>query len=79
MISAAQGAQYYVRPGVTYVPFDDAPPIEYGLVWRRAGNTARVAEFARAAREVALAPPRLNAVREPEGCGGASSRESSAG
>ncbi|MDJ0465472.1 LysR substrate-binding domain-containing protein [Streptomyces sp. H27-C3] len=58
VISAAQGAQYYDRPGVTYVPFDDAPPIEYGLVWRRAGNTARVAEFTRAAREVALATPR---------------------
>lgn len=53
VISAEQGARYLVRPGVTYLPLEDAPPLEYGLVWRRSGRTARVAVFEETAREQA--------------------------
>ncbi|MFD6415385.1 LysR family transcriptional regulator [Streptomyces sp. NPDC060194] len=53
VVGAALGAEYHVRPGIAYVPLSDAPPIEYGLAWRRTGATARVAEFVRIAGEVA--------------------------
>ena len=42
LIGAGQGAftvgaqvrRYYARPDVAYVPFSDAPPLEWGLLWR---------------------------------------------
>jgi DNA-binding transcriptional LysR family regulator len=43
--------QYYARPDVAYVPFRDAPPLEWGLIWRTSGETARVHAFAEAARD----------------------------
>ncbi|MEU4423496.1 LysR family transcriptional regulator [Actinoplanes sp. NPDC024001] len=43
---------YYPRPDIVYVPISDAPPINRGLVWRRAGTTERIREFVRAASEV---------------------------
>lgn len=53
LLSAAHAAVYYARPGVTYVPFVDAEPIGYGLVWRAAEATDAVRAFARAALDVA--------------------------
>ncbi|MFD7165427.1 LysR family transcriptional regulator [Streptomyces violascens] len=50
--AAAHEARYYARPNIAYVPFTDAPPLEYGLVWRTAVETGRVRAFARAAVEV---------------------------
>jgi DNA-binding transcriptional LysR family regulator len=44
-----QAARYYTRPDVAYIPFRDAPPFEWGLVWPAAGETARVRAFAQAA------------------------------
>jgi DNA-binding transcriptional LysR family regulator len=41
-------AVYYSRPGLVYVPFRDAPPIEYGLMWPATGETARVRAFVQA-------------------------------
>jgi hypothetical protein len=35
------------------VPFDDAPPIEYGLTWLADADTAKVRAFARAVLDVA--------------------------
>ncbi|WP_169789210.1 LysR family transcriptional regulator [Nonomuraea candida] len=52
-IAAAQGMRYYPRPNLVYIPFEDAPPLEYGLVWREAGVSARVLAFTRMALEVA--------------------------
>lgn len=49
--------QYYARPDVVYVPFRDAPPLEWGLIWRTSGETSRVQAFAQAARDIALAVP----------------------
>ncbi|MET8683915.1 LysR family transcriptional regulator [Streptomyces sp. NPDC004732] len=48
----AHTATYFARPGITYVPFADAEPTGYGLVWRLGHETGAVAAFARTAREV---------------------------
>ncbi|WP_084962008.1 LysR family transcriptional regulator [Thermoactinospora rubra] len=48
----AQARRYYMRPDVTYVPFDDAPPLEWGLLWRADAATARVRAFAQAAHDL---------------------------
>ncbi|MFE9103850.1 LysR family transcriptional regulator [Actinomadura geliboluensis] len=44
--------RYHARPDVAYVPFDDAPPIDWGLLWRTGGETARVRAFAEAAQDL---------------------------
>ncbi|MEV5204660.1 LysR substrate-binding domain-containing protein [Streptomyces sp. NPDC053720] len=61
MVGAGQGispvgadvAAHYTPRGVVYVPFSDAEPVEYGLVWRTAGETARVRAFVEAASKLA--------------------------
>ncbi|MGP3967319.1 LysR family transcriptional regulator [Streptomyces sp. 6N223] len=45
----AQGAAYYARPDVVYVPFPEAPAYDYALVWRAASETERVRAFVAAA------------------------------
>ncbi|MGW6054194.1 LysR family transcriptional regulator [Streptomyces sp. NPDC055189] len=40
-----RGERFHARPGVAFVPYRDAPPIEYGLIWRCDGYTARVRAF----------------------------------
>ncbi|MGW3495958.1 LysR substrate-binding domain-containing protein [Streptomyces sp. NPDC001020] len=53
LLAPAHTETYYARPGVTYVPFADAEPTGYGLVWRTGHATGAVRAFARTAREVA--------------------------
>ncbi|MFI2616127.1 LysR family transcriptional regulator [Streptomyces sp. NPDC018584] len=53
LLAPAHTATYYARPGVAYVPFADAEPTGYGLVWRLGHDTEAVAAFARTALEVA--------------------------
>ncbi|MEU5896258.1 LysR family transcriptional regulator [Streptomyces venezuelae] len=48
----AHTATYFARPGITYVPFADAEPTGYGLVWRLGHETGAVAAFARTAWDV---------------------------
>lgn len=50
-IVGAQVTRFYLRPDVTYLPFDDAPPVEWGFVWRVSRETARVRAFNDAAME----------------------------
>ncbi|MET9673192.1 LysR family transcriptional regulator [Streptomyces sp. NPDC006482] len=45
---AALGARYHPRPGIAYVPLRDAPPVEYGLVWPTAADTALLRAFVEA-------------------------------
>lgn len=45
-------AEYHVRPGLVFVPFHDAPPIESGLVWPTARQTPLVEAFAQAVAAV---------------------------
>ncbi|MGP3974039.1 LysR family transcriptional regulator [Streptomyces sp. 8N114] len=57
LVGAGQGAftvgaharRYYARPDVAYLPFHDAPPAEWGLLWRADAATARVRAFSQAA------------------------------
>ncbi|WP_206313325.1 LysR substrate-binding domain-containing protein [Streptomyces coryli] len=44
-IASLRAARYYARPSLTYVPLRDAPPLDYGLMWRCDGYTARVRKF----------------------------------
>ncbi|MFJ8078726.1 LysR family transcriptional regulator [Streptomyces sp. NPDC096176] len=53
LLAPAHTATYYARPGVAYVPFTDAQPINYGLVWRTGRDTGPIEAFAQTAREVA--------------------------
>ncbi|MGW7271972.1 LysR family transcriptional regulator [Streptomyces sp. NPDC054864] len=54
---AAVGVERYnSRPDITWVPFHDAPPIEYGLIWPTSGESARVRAFVELCR---TSPSRL--------------------
>ncbi|WP_433890651.1 LysR family transcriptional regulator [Streptomyces sp. CA-111067] len=48
----AHTRRYYARPDVGYVPFSDAPPLEWGLLWRADNATERVRAFTAAARDL---------------------------
>lgn len=60
LIGAGQGAfivgahfqRYYARPDVTYIPFDDASPLEWSMHWPADAATARVRAFGEAAVEL---------------------------
>ncbi|MEU9717623.1 LysR family transcriptional regulator [Streptomyces sp. NPDC047976] len=41
--AAAEG--YYARPDVAWIPFSDAPTVDYGFFWPTAGESARVRAF----------------------------------
>jgi DNA-binding transcriptional LysR family regulator len=52
-IVGAQVTRFYARPDIAYLPFSDAPPIEWAPVWLTGDNTPRMRAFARTAQEVA--------------------------
>ncbi len=52
---AEQVNRYYLRPDVVYLPISDAPPIEWGLVWRTTGDTTRLRAYRETARDLAAA------------------------
>ncbi|NKZ08552.1 LysR family transcriptional regulator [Actinomadura latina] len=52
----AQARRYYARPDVAYVPFADAPPLRWGLLWRADNATARVIAFAEATYDLVNDP-----------------------
>lgn len=53
LVAAGKGVQpcslrasdYHSRPDIAIVPFDDAPPIEYGLTWLTDGDIAKIQAF----------------------------------
>ncbi|GHF65755.1 LysR family transcriptional regulator [Streptomyces mashuensis] len=55
----AHARRYFARPDVVYVPFEDAEPVEWGLVWLANGATARVRAFSEAALELVREPARV--------------------
>ena len=55
---SGQAARYYVRPDVAYLPIDDAPACEWGLIWRADRETDRVRAFVQLASEHAESLPR---------------------
>ncbi|MFE0103485.1 LysR family transcriptional regulator [Streptomyces sp. NPDC059009] len=52
-VVGAHTRRYFARPDLAYVPFENAEPVEWGLLWRSDGATARVRAFGDAALEVA--------------------------
>ncbi|WP_282782246.1 MULTISPECIES: LysR family transcriptional regulator [unclassified Nocardia] len=52
-VCGAQVTKFYLRPDVVYLPIADAPPVEWGFVWRAAHETARVRAFNEAALHTA--------------------------
>jgi DNA-binding transcriptional LysR family regulator len=46
--ASIEAATYHARPGLVFVPFRDAPPVEYGLFWLTNGETPKVRAFVKA-------------------------------
>ncbi|GAB2843674.1 LysR family transcriptional regulator [Lentzea nigeriaca] len=44
--------RYYARPDVAYVHLHDAPPLQWGMLWRTDNATARVRAFSDAAHDL---------------------------
>ncbi len=42
---AAHNTRYHPRPDIAFIPMTDAPPFEFGLVWRTNAETTRVRIF----------------------------------
>ncbi|MEV5318164.1 LysR family transcriptional regulator [Streptomyces sp. NPDC052687] len=53
VIVGAQVTRFYGRPDITYIPFSDAPPVDWAPVWLKSGTTPLVRAFAHTAREAA--------------------------
>ncbi|MFQ6326117.1 LysR family transcriptional regulator [Nocardia sp. CWNU-33] len=73
---AMRGLRYHARPGITFVPFHDAAPIEYGLIWPTTGDSALVCAFIQTLLEIAaaqridaLVPTRSASNRVDDTCG----------
>ncbi|WP_199810396.1 MULTISPECIES: LysR family transcriptional regulator [unclassified Streptomyces] len=52
-VVGAQVTRYYARPDVTYIPFDDAPPLEWVPTWLASTPATTIHAFNRTAREAA--------------------------
>ncbi|OKJ68588.1 LysR family transcriptional regulator [Streptomyces sp. CB02460] len=65
-VATVAAGRYYVRPDVAYVPFDDAEPVDYALMWRTGDRPSGLSALIRTVVE--LAPP---AGRSSCGCEGA--------
>lgn len=52
-VATVRAEQYHGRPDVAYVPFDDAPPVEYAPMWRDAGASAALPALLRTLMELA--------------------------
>ncbi|MFC6013734.1 LysR family transcriptional regulator [Nocardia lasii] len=50
---AARARDYHARPDVAFLPLTDAPPFEYGLLWRTGERGPAVRTFARIVRDLA--------------------------
>ncbi|MEU9192685.1 LysR family transcriptional regulator [Streptomyces hundungensis] len=52
-IMGAQVSRFYARPGVVYVPFSDAPPLEWASTWLLTHATPQIHAFNQAAQDIA--------------------------
>ncbi|MFI7382831.1 LysR family transcriptional regulator [Streptomyces sp. NPDC049813] len=52
-VAALRAAQYHHREDIAYVPFSDAPPVEYALMWRAADVPPGVQALIRTIADVA--------------------------
>ncbi|MFJ8827644.1 hypothetical protein ACIREE_38620 [Streptomyces sp. NPDC102467] len=44
-MSTLRAARCYGRPDIAFVPFDDAPPVEGALMWRKDYDSAELQAF----------------------------------
>lgn len=51
--TSVRAAAYHGRPDTAIVPFDDAPPVEFGLTWLATADTTKVQAFVRTVLDVA--------------------------
>jgi DNA-binding transcriptional LysR family regulator len=54
-IVAARAARYHDRPGVAFVPFRDAPSLDYGVLWTTTAHTSPAVAFVDLLREFTAA------------------------
>ncbi|MEU5692679.1 LysR substrate-binding domain-containing protein [Actinosynnema sp. NPDC020468] len=47
---AAHAATYFTRPGITFTPISDAPPLRWSMLWRKSDEPPTVRDFAATAR-----------------------------
>ncbi|MFJ8825329.1 LysR family transcriptional regulator [Streptomyces sp. NPDC102467] len=52
-VATVRAAQYHGRPDVAYVPFADAAPVEYALMWRNESRAAGPRAFIRTVLDLA--------------------------
>ncbi|MEU6563098.1 LysR family transcriptional regulator [Nocardia nova] len=52
-VAAARAGRYNARPDIAFIPFDDAPPVEYALMWPDSGESAGVRALIRIMLELA--------------------------
>ncbi|WP_326673847.1 LysR family transcriptional regulator [Streptomyces sp. NBC_01257] len=55
-VAAARAGTYHARPGIAYVPFVDAGPVEYALMWRDETRSAGLQAVIRTILDCAPAP-----------------------
>ncbi|MFD9391228.1 LysR family transcriptional regulator [Streptomyces sp. NPDC060000] len=51
-VMGAQVSRFYARPGVVYVPFSDAPPLEWVPTWLVTNTAPRIQAFNQAAQDI---------------------------
>jgi DNA-binding transcriptional LysR family regulator len=44
-IVSARAAHYHARPGIAFVPFQDGPTLDYGVLWPATGQTQLAMTF----------------------------------
>ncbi|MFJ6799083.1 LysR family transcriptional regulator [Streptomyces sp. NPDC091268] len=52
-VMGAQVSRFYARPGVVYLPFRDAPPLEWAPTWVATRTSPRIHAFNQAAQDAA--------------------------
>ncbi|WP_425827323.1 LysR family transcriptional regulator [Streptomyces fractus] len=55
-VATVRAGEYFGRPELVFVPFDGAPPVEYVLMWRGAGDSAVLRAFVGAVTAAATLP-----------------------
>jgi DNA-binding transcriptional LysR family regulator len=52
-VGTVRAGQYYARPDVAFVPFDDAPAVDHALMWREVSASAATRALVRTILELA--------------------------
>ncbi|MFI6688325.1 LysR family transcriptional regulator [Streptomyces sp. NPDC050485] len=52
-VATVRAGRYHARPDIAYVPFEDAPPVEYALMWRDEDLSAGLQVFIQTVADLA--------------------------